>query len=365
MRTIQRHLPNPRHTEINRVFVKAHPGDARETARHFDAATLPWVRLLFDIRALPDILTGKRTEGDRHIGVDQVAAGGKGFMILEEVPGREVVVGSVGQFWHLEIPFATVDPADFRYFDEPGWGKLAWSIAVEPYGEGSTVSLELRTTATDDDSWEKLNRYYQVIGIGSRLIRNTGIAHIESVLGKMNVPDEHDIALPGDGLLPDAHYLMNHKIAIEAPPAIVWRYLMQLGCDRAGWYSIDALDHGGVPGADHPVPGWATRSPGDKVAVTPAQDSFFDVLAVDPERYFVLGGKTDRIGGHFDMTWTFALEPVGSDACHLYTRIRVEGTPRWKEWLVAGVVYPPLHAVMQTVELKTVKHLAERDAHMR
>ena len=365
MRAIQRHLPNPRHTEINRVFVKARPEDAWETARHFDAASLPWVRLLFDIRALPDILTGKRTESDRHIGVDQVAESGKGFMILEEVPGREVVVGSVGQFWHLEIPFATVAPADFRYFNEPGWGKLAWSIAVEPYGEGSTVSIELRTTATDDDSWEKLNRYYHVIGIGSRLIRNTGIAHIESELGNMKLPDEHDIALPGDERLPGAHYLMNHKIAIEAPPAIVWRYLMQLGCDRAGWYSIDALDHGGVPGVGHPVPGWATRSPGDKVAVTPAQDSFFDVLAVDPEHYFLLGGDTDRLGGRFTMTWAFVIEPVGSDACHLYTRIRVEGAPRWKEWLVAGVVYPPLHAVMQTVELKTVKHLAERDAHMR
>lgn len=365
MRAIQRHLPNPRHTEINRIFVKAHPKEAWEVARHFDAATLPWVRLLFEIRALPDVLTGKRREEDRHIGVDQVAESGKGFMILEEVPGREVVVGSVGQFWHLEIPFANVAPADFSDFKEAGWGKLAWAISVEPFRDGSTVSLELRTTATDDESWKKLSNYYALIGIGSRLIRTTGLAHLEAEMGRMKWPDEHDIALPGDDRLPNAHYFMNHKIAIEAPPAIVWRYLMQLGCDRGGWYSIDALDNDGVPSVDHPVKGWETRSPGDRVSATPQQDGFFNVLAVDPERFFMLGGDVERIGGHFAMTWAFVIEPVGSDACHLYTRIRVEGLPRWKEWLIAGVVYPSLHAIMQKTELKTIKQLAERDAHLR
>ena len=113
---------------------------------------------------------------------------------------------------------------------------------------------------------------------------------------------------------------------------------------------------------DHPVKGWESRSPGDRLALTPEQDSFYTVLAVDPENYLVLGNESDLMGGHFAITWVFVIEPVGSDACHLYTRIRVEGAPRWKEWLLAAVVYPPIHAVMQTQELKTIKYLAERDA---
>jgi hypothetical protein len=369
MRSIQRHLPNPRHTEINRIFVKAKPEVAWETARHFDASTIPWVRLLFDIRALPDLLTGrKRTEEDRSVGVDQVARQGTGFMILQEIPGREVVVGSVGQFWHLQIPFASVNPADFRDFNEPGWGKLAWAISVEPYGEGSTISLELRTSATDDESWENLNRYYQIIGLGSRPIRISVMAHLQAELGKMKLPDEDDITLPGDELLPAAKYQMTHQANIEAPPSIVWRYLMQLGCDRAGWYSIDALDHGGVPSVDHLVEGWESRQAGDRLAATPAQDDFFEVYAVEKERNFVIGGESEHtmlVGGPFQMTWSFVLSPIGTDATHLVTRARGVIAPKWAEWLMGAIIYPPIHAMMQIAELKNIKRLAERDAQMR
>ena len=44
---------------------------------------------------------------------------------------------------------------------------------VEPYEEGSVIALELRTTATDEKSWKKLNRYYSIIGVASQLIRST------------------------------------------------------------------------------------------------------------------------------------------------------------------------------------------------
>ncbi len=369
MRSIQHYLPNPRHIEINRIFVKAKPEIAWQTARHFDAADIPWVRLLFDIRAIPDLLTGKkRTEEDRSVGVDQVARQGTGFIILEEKPGREVVIGSVGQFWHLNIPFAMVNPADFRDFKEPGWGKLAWAISVEPFGEGSTVSLELRTTATDDESWEKLNRYYAVIGLGSKPIRSAAMVHLQAELGKMKLPDPDDIALPGDERIPNSKAQMTHHTDIEAPPSIVWRYLMQLGCDRAGWYSIDALDHGGVPSVDHLVDGWETRKVGDRISATLEQDGFFEVHTVEKERSFVIGGEAEHTmltEGPFKMSWSFVLEPIGADATRLITRVRGSIAPKWAEWLMGKIVYPPVHAIMQLTELKNIKRLAERDAQMR
>ena len=144
MRAIQKYLPEPRHVEIKRIFVSAKPTEAWEVARHFDASAIKWVRLLFDIRTLPEKLTGKQhDQQDRRIGIDQITEDETGFMILHEIAGKEVVVGSVGQFWHLNIPFANVDPCDFKDFSEPGWGKLAWAIVVEPYLHGSTISFEL------------------------------------------------------------------------------------------------------------------------------------------------------------------------------------------------------------------------------
>lgn len=369
MRSIQHYLPNPHHTEINRIFVKAKPEAAWQAARHFDAAEMPWVRLLFDIRAIPDWLKGKkRTEDDRRVSVDQVTRKNTGFMILEEIPGREVVVGSVGQFWHLNIPFASVKPSGFRDFNEPGWGKLAWAISVEPFGEGSTVCLELRTTATDDESWANLNRYYGIIGLGSKPIRSAAMSHLQAELGKMKLPDEEEIALPGDDRIPEARHQMTHSSDIEAPPSIVWRYLMQLGCDRGGWYSIDILDNGGKPSVDHLVEGWETRKVGDKLAATPAQDGFFDVYAVGQEQHFVIGGEYEQSmfgGGPFKMSWAFVLQPIGLDATRLLTRVRGALEPKWADWLMGNVIYPPVHAIMQTAELKNIKRLAERDAQAR
>ncbi|WP_223816218.1 hypothetical protein [Adhaeribacter rhizoryzae] len=182
-------------------------------------ASIPWVRLLFNIRTLPNQLWEQPPEKDRRLGVDQIADSGKGFMLVHETPGWEVVVASVGQFLHLNIPFAHINPADFKTFSTPGYGKLAWALSVEPYLEGSTICLELRTTATDEDSWHKLNNYYLIIGIGSRLIRESSMHHLVATLGKLLLPDDDERILPGDELLPHAHYGLTHHLNVEAPPS--------------------------------------------------------------------------------------------------------------------------------------------------
>ncbi|SMO66007.1 SRPBCC family protein [Solitalea koreensis] len=365
MRAIQLQLPNPRHTEIHRIFVNAKPDNAWEIARHFDMSMVPWVRLLFDIRTLPSKIVGSDNQNiDRRLGIDQITQEETGFMIIHETE-REVVVGAVGQFWHLDIPFAKVKPDKFRTFNTPGWGKVAWAITVEPYLDGSTIRFELRTSATDDQSWTKLNRYYHIIGVGSRLIRESLLAHIQADLGKMKLPDDNHRPLPGDELIPDSQYSITFHTNIEAPPPIVWRYLMQLGCDRAGWYSIDWLDHAGIPSVNHLVTGWETRNIGDKLAATPAQDSFFEVYSIKHEKYFIIGGKTVRAGGPFKMTWAFILEPIGEDATHLISRARMESSPKWAEWLMGNVLYPPVHGLMSVSQLKNIRHLAERDAQAR
>ncbi len=369
MRSIQTFIPNPRNTEVHRIYVQAEPVKAWEAARHFDASEIPWVKLLFDIRTLPDLFTGKKKEKDAGgIGVDEVTKSGTGFMILNEIPGKEVVVGSIGQFWHLNIPFAEVTPEGFAQFNKVGWGKLAWAISVEPYLDGSTICLELRTTATDERSWKKLNAYYQFIGIGSRLIRSSAMSHLESELGKMKLPDEDDLSLPGDEIIPNAGHAMTHQVVVEAPVPMVWRYLMQLGCDRAGWYSIDLLDHGGLPSVDYVVEEWTDRKAGDHLAATPAQDSFFEVYHVKTNHHFVIGGESEKMFGvikPFKMTWAFVLEPIGEDATRLVVRAKMKAAPKWAEWLAGSVFYPPLHGLMTGVQLRTIKNIAERDARMR
>lgn len=367
MRTIQHFLPQPRHTEIHRIFVNATPDTAWAAARHFNMAEVPWIKLLFDIRTIPDRIAGHEPASrDYGLGVDQITAEETGFIVLDEVPGQEVVIGSIGKFWHLKIPFLKVTPDQFRDFDTPGYGKIAWAIRVEPFRDGSTITIELRTSATDDNSWKKLSRYYQVIGVGSKLIRTSVMSILETELGKMTLPNDHLRALPGDEIIPGARFGITLHRNIEAPVSLVWRYLMQLGCDRAGWYSIDKIDNGGRQSTDHIIDAWKPRSIGDKLQAAPDDaDGFFEVYSLMHEQHMVIGGKTIRAGSPFEMTWAFVLEPVGTDATHLITRARMASAPRWKEWLMGTIAYPPVHALMSKVQLDTIKAYAERDAQMR
>ncbi len=362
MRGIHSFLPDPKHTEVNRIFVQAKPDVAWEAIRHFDGASMFWVKLLFELRDVPNILHGRtRTEADDRIGIDQIVESGTGFKILQEIPGKEVIIGSIGRFWQPQITFLEGEPDDFESFDEPGYGKLAWSITVEPYLQGSTICLELRTTATDKESWEKLQRYYTVIGIGSKFIRGTLMSHYEAQLKKMKFPDDDEQAFPGDSLIPNARHAITFHANIEAPPSIVWKYLMQLGCDRGGWYSIDWLDHDGVPSTDHLVDKWQERKVGDRLSATPDLDSFYEVYDVKHEAHFIIGGETTRLGGPFKMTWAFIVTPIGNDATHLVSRARMESSPKWAEWVMGNMVYPPVHTLMSKAQLRNIKMLAERD----
>lgn len=366
MRTIQKFLPNPRHTEIHRIFVNAKPEAAWQAARHFDMSEIGWIKLLFDIRTLPDTFSGgTKEEQNLGLGIDAITKSDTGFLILEENPGRDVVIGSIGKFWHLKIPFQHLTAGEFKGFDKPGFGKIAWGIAVEPFLNGSTVAIELRTSATDDVSWKKLRRYYGIIGIGSKLIRSSVIASLETQLGKMKLAEDDARSLAGDELIPETKQQLTYHRIIEAPVSIVWRYLMQLGCDRAGWYSIDWLDHAGIPSTDHLVAGWETRRIGDKLSATPEGDEFFNVYSVEFESHFVIGGETNRATGPFKMTWAFVVEPVGEDATRLTTRARMISSPKWAEYTMGKVIYPPIHGLMSLAQLNNIKKLAERDAHAR
>lgn len=140
---------------------------------------------------------------------------------------------------------------------------------------------------------------------------------------------------------------------------MVWPWLMQLGCDRGGWYSIDALDHGGEPSVPVLHEGWTDRRIGDVVDATPALNGGYRVLDVQRGRCLVLEAETDRLGGHIRTTWSFVLEPIGPDATRLITRVRGIGEPAWSAWLQGAAIFPPVHAVMQRAQLTSVKRLAE------
>ncbi len=98
-------------------------------------------------------------------------------------------------------------------------------------------------------------------------------------------PELASAALPGDDLVADPMVVDTRAIEIDAPPAAVWPWLVQIGYGRAGWYSYDAMDMRGKS-ADAIVPEWQSLAEGDMVPTSP--DSAFQVRRLEPERTLVL-----------------------------------------------------------------------------
>jgi hypothetical protein len=94
-----------------------------------------------------------------------------------------------------------------------------------------------------------------------------------------------DLVLAGDDLVPDATVVETRGVEIGAPPDAVWPWLVQMGYNRAGWYSYDAVDMKGAS-VDRIVPDLQHLAVGDLVPNSPG--TAFVVRVVDPGRALVL-----------------------------------------------------------------------------
>jgi hypothetical protein len=192
-----------------------------------------------------------------------------------------------------------------------------------------------------------MNRLRDAISLAGAIV--TGIVSQRPV---RPLGDEGRRRLPGDELVP-AKVQWTNGVTIRARPSEIWPWLIQMGCRRAGAYSYDRLDNGGVPSADRIIPEFQHIEVGDILPWTPTADDGFIVRIVEPERALVLGEET----GSF--TWTFVLEPIDETSTRLLTRVRA-----WYKTLASrlmiGLVFHPIHFGMQRRQLLNLRRRAER-----
>ena len=55
--------------------------------------------------------------------------------------------------------------------------------------------------------------------------------------------DEVARSLPGDDVVDHPAFNATRAVTVEARPAQIWLWLVQIGFDRAGWYSYDWVDN--------------------------------------------------------------------------------------------------------------------------
>ena len=178
--------------------------------------------------------------------------------------------------------------------------------------------------------------------------------------------DETSGAYPGDDLIPDPAHSSTMATTLAAPPEKVWPWLVQMGYDRAGWYSWDKLDHGGKPSADHIVPEWQNLHEGQRVNSMAKGRSRMTVAVLEPNRTLVLRSiyqvpsfrTVDPQSGplppaRMDAIWGFHLRPAPGGGTRLVIRKR-GGGPRAVNWPVS-LLWDPLHCIMQTRQFHNLR----------
>jgi hypothetical protein len=172
--------------------------------------------------------------------------------------------------------------------------------------------------------------------------------------------DELLMALPGDRPTRNPALEIQHAVTINAPPHEVWRWLVQLGQDRAGFYTYDWLER--VAGADiHNTfevrPEWQQRAPRDFVPAAQrrylrglfGEQPGWTVSLVEPERAMVL-----KYWG------AFVLLPTENRGTRFIIRSPISN-PRIPVWASAlnFVAFELPHFVMERRMMLTIKALAE------
>ena len=114
--------------------------------------------------------------------------------------------------------------------------------------------------------------------------------------------DEVNSEYPGRDVVPDGSRAATMAVTIDAPPSEVWPWLMQMGYDRAGWYSWDRLDNGGQPSATELHAEWQQRAVGDYLkAWSPyGPVDAWQVAVLEPQRFLALRGVSDLRGRVLD-----------------------------------------------------------------
>jgi proline iminopeptidase len=184
--------------------------------------------------------------------------------------------------------------------------------------------------------------------------------------------EEVERPFPGADIISGGTRGATMAVTIDAPPSVVWPWLVQMGTDRGGWYSWDRLDNWGRNSAEELHPEWQRIAVGYHMLARPDGGEWWEVAALEPEHFLCLRMSVDLHGRPFDpqgprpdhytdSTWGFLLEKLPDDR----TRLVVSGywalQPHWLQPILSFLVLEPSHWIMQMRQFENLKRRAEHN----
>jgi hypothetical protein len=152
-------------------------------------------------------------------------------------------------------------------------------------------------------------------------------------LRRGSTKDEVQRSLPGDDLVPNPSFVWNQAITIHAPAAEVWPWLVQIGNQRAGWYSWDGIHRllrvaGSVDdprgSANRIIPELQNLEVGDVIRMMPEDTGMpgYTVVSIEPQQALVT-----HIDDENGASWVWVLDPIDADTTRLIVRFRQKWEP--------------------------------------
>ncbi len=174
---IDRFLPRFDAVESHTTIVRAPAERVWAAIRTADFGSNGVVRALFALRGAPEFLVAPREAFARartpvRAPLTLDSALKYGFVILGEIPERELLLGTAGRFWGARGGLLRIDPEHFAEFNEPGAAQAAWNFSVRPLvGDRTVLTTETRVRCVDQTGLWKFRVYWRVIRPVSGLSR--------------------------------------------------------------------------------------------------------------------------------------------------------------------------------------------------
>ena len=168
--------------------------------------------------------------------------------------------------------------------------------------------------------------------------------------------DEAERELPGDELLEKADIVSTRAIAIDAPAAAVWPWLVQMGPRRAGAYTYDWIENLlglDMHSADTVVPELQHLEVGEVLQGTRGDGTGMRVELLEPEHVLATRSEDGR------WVWSFVLDEEDG-VTRLVSRNRISTGGLSQGGKLGMAVMEPGSLVMERKMLIGIKQRAER-----
>lgn len=157
------------------ILIQASPAESAAALEHIDFSGSKLTRLLLGLRTL-----GRRRAAS-NAGTQIERLRQAGFIMLANVPQREIVFGVVGRFWRPDSGIITgLSAEDILAFPTEGYSKALWNFAIiAESGQTTRVITETRVQTFGRTARILFRAYWLVIGPFSGLIRKEILASLK------------------------------------------------------------------------------------------------------------------------------------------------------------------------------------------